>query len=141
MAFLIDHLSLGVAHGATHLEPILSAVRDHGVDLCFIYPDEDFTVSGGIAVLSDELSQEPEISRYPTLQQYLATCWSVYLVPDQPATHCYSRAAFDIVHLRQNVLIVETNLSRVSKWRDIVLAANPDLWLMIEMPETQGLPQ
>jgi hypothetical protein len=141
MAFLIGHLSLGVAHGATHLDPILCAVRDHGVDLCFIYPDEDFTVSGGIAVLSDELSQEPDISRYPTLQQYLTTCWSVYIVSEQPAAQCYLRAAFDAVQIRRNTLIIETDLCRVSRWRDIVLAANPDLWLMIEMPETQGLLQ
>jgi hypothetical protein len=137
-AFLIGHLSAGVAHGATQLEPILSAIRDHGVDLCFIYPDENILVSGGIAVLTDVLSHEPHISRYPTLQQYLTTCWGVYLVPGQPATHCYSCAAFDAVHLRQNVLIVETHLSRVSQWRDIVLAANQDLWVTVEIPETHG---
>jgi hypothetical protein len=63
------------------------------------------------------------------------------LIHEQPAKLSYLLAAFDAAHLRRNVLIVETHLSRVSKWRDIVIAANPKLALMIEMPETQGLPQ
>jgi hypothetical protein len=138
---LFDKFSVGVAHGAKHLEPILVAVRDHGVEISFIHLDEDIRPVDGIAVLADDISQEPEISRYPSLKQHLTTCWSVYIIPEQPATLSYSRAAFDAVRLSQNVLIIETNLSHVPRWRDIVLSANPDLWLMIEMPETQGLPQ
>jgi hypothetical protein len=59
---LIDKLSADVASGAaTHLEPILSAIRDHGVEVCFLHLDEDVAVPDGIAVLDDDVSQEPDI--------------------------------------------------------------------------------
>jgi hypothetical protein len=138
MAILIEKLSADVARGARHLEPILDAIR-HGVEVCFIDMDEDVAVPDGIAVLKDKFSEEPQISRYPVLAAYLQTCCSAFLIHDQPARLSYLCAASDAVCLRRNVLIVETHLSRVSKWRDIVLAANPNLALMIEMPETQGL--
>jgi len=137
---LIDQLSNDVAYGAKHLEPILAAIRDHGVEICFLHRDEDVPVSDGIAVLKDDVAQELTASRYPTLEKYLKTCCAAFLIHEQPATLSYLCAAFDAVHLRRNVLIVETHLSRVSKWRDIVFAANPKLALMIELPETHGLP-
>ena len=139
MPILIDQLSFDVAHGAKHLEPILAAIRDHGVEISFVHTDEDVQIVDGIAVLEDDISQEPTISRYPTLDRYLKICCAAFLIHEQPATLSYLCAAFDAAHLRSNVLIVETHLSRVSKWRDIILAANPKLALMIEMPRTHGL--
>ncbi len=141
MAILIGKLGPDVTRGAKHLEPILSAIRDHGIEVCFIHLDVDAPVSDGIAVLKHDVSREPQISRYPPLRHYLTTCCSAYLIHDQPATLSYLLAAFDAVHLRRNVLIIETDLSHVSRWRDIVLAANPNLALTIEMPEMQGSPQ
>jgi hypothetical protein len=135
---LFEKLSSDVANGAVHLEPILAAIRDHGVEISFIHLDEDIMPADGIAVLKDGVSQEAVVSRYPTLDQYLKTGCGAFLIHGQPATLSYLCAAFDAAYLRRNVLIVETHLSRVSKWRDIVLAANPNLALMIEMPETHG---
>jgi hypothetical protein len=131
-------MSFNVAHGAKHLEPILGAIRD-GVAVSFVHADEDIPVADGIAVLKDDVSHEPTIFRYPALDGYLKTCLAAFIVHEQPATVSYLCAAFDAVYLRRNVLIVETHISQVSKWQHLLLASNPAILLMVEIPESHGL--
>ena len=72
-------LSSAVDGGASHLDPILIAMRDHGVVVSFFHAGstDTPTLSGTpeIAVLHDnDFSQQPGLSRYPLLQRFIATC-------------------------------------------------------------------
>ena len=136
-------LSSAVDGGASHLDPILIAMRDHGVVVSFFHAGSTDTPTligaPGIAVLHDnDFSQQPDLSRYPLLQRFIVTCGGAYLVHEQPATVSYLCAALDASHFGKNALVIETHLSRVASWQRLVLGVNPYLFFMIEIPSTQG---
>ena len=129
---------------ASHLRPIMTAVRDHGCQFCIVLQNigrfSPPTARPTILLIGDDLDAAlgPNAFHQKSLKRYIRRCRSAVIVSCEPLDDVYFAAATIAIAARRDVLIVETRLEYEEAWRSLIQTVAPDISMLIATVKPQG---
>ena len=126
------------------LRPILTIIRDGGINLYAIPPGGDefdpSTDKPAIVLIDDTIEPKgPNAFHQKSLRRFVERCHRAVLSACEPLPDVYAAAAVDAAVFRRNVCIVETMPEYQASWAAALYAANPDLVLLCIVEPTGGV--
>ena len=118
------------------LRPILTMIRDGGINLYAIPPGGDefdpSTDKPAIVLIDDTIEPRgPNAFHRKSLRRFVERCRSAVIGACEPLPGAYAVAAVSAAVLRLNVVIVETMPEYQAAWTAALDAINPDLALLL----------
>lgn len=133
------NLDDAMAMAQPHLQPIVQAIRDHGVDMLFASQDAGaFRVPAGrnrpvIFMIGDDFDQAlgPGGFHLPSVRRAIRACSAFAVISSAPQADAYATMAITAAATRRNTMIVETRPEQEIPWLALIqkLAPKRFIWL------------